>query len=106
MQLENYALGRWIKGEGEGQALYNAINGELVATATSKGLDFGDIIAVSGYIGRSGKGDLYVHIEQFELLTKSLRPLPDKFHGLSDTEAKYRKRYLDLIVNEETRKTF
>ncbi|AVH13587.1 lysine--tRNA ligase [Acinetobacter indicus] len=73
---------------------------------TIKGLDLGDIIAVKGYIGRSGKGDLYVHIEHFELLTKSLRPLPDKFHGLTDTEVKYRKRYLDLIVNEETRKTF
>lgn len=71
-----------------------------------KSLDLGDIIAVEGYIGRSGKGDLYVHIEHFELLTKSLRPLPDKFHGLSDTEAKYRKRYLDLIVNGDTRKTF
>ena len=74
--------------------------------ATIKALDLGDIVAASGYIGRSGKGDLYVHLEDFELLTKSLRPLPDKFHGLSDTEAKYRKRYLDLIVNEETRKTF
>ena len=48
----------------------------------------GDIVAAKGYIGRSGKGDLYVHIEHFELLTKSLRPLPDKFHGLTDTEAK------------------
>ncbi|MCF9046180.1 lysine--tRNA ligase [Acinetobacter nectaris] len=71
-----------------------------------KSLDLGDIVAATGYIGRSGKGDLYVHLEAFELLTKSLRPLPDKFHGLNDTEAKYRKRYLDLIVNEETRKTF
>lgn len=71
-----------------------------------KSLDLGDIVAASGYISRSGKGDLYVHLQAFELLTKSLRPLPDKFHGLSDTEAKYRKRYLDLIVNEETRKTF
>ncbi|WP_445660256.1 lysine--tRNA ligase [Acinetobacter sp. F16] len=74
--------------------------------ASIKGLDLGDIIAVEGYIGRSGKGDLYVHIEHFELLTKSLRPLPDKFHGLNDTEMKYRKRYLDLMVNEDTRKTF
>lgn len=71
-----------------------------------KQLDLGDIIAASGYIGRSGKGDLYVHLQDFELLTKSLRPLPDKFHGLTDTEVKYRQRYLDLIVNEETRKTF
>lgn len=71
-----------------------------------KSVDLGDIVAASGYIGRSGKGDLYIHLEDFELLTKSLRPLPDKFHGLTDTEVKYRQRYLDLIVNEETRKTF
>ena len=71
-----------------------------------KSLDLGDIVAGSGYIGRSGKGDLYVHLEAFELLTKSLRPLPDKFHGLTDTEVKYRQRYLDLMVNEDTRKTF
>ncbi|MDO4894198.1 MULTISPECIES: lysine--tRNA ligase [Moraxella] len=73
---------------------------------TIKSLDLGDIVAAQGYIGRSGKGDLYVHLEHFELLTKSLRPLPDKFHGLNDTEVKYRQRYLDLIVNEESRKTF
>src|SRR5574343_137533 len=74
--------------------------------ASIKSLDLGDIVAASGYIGRSGKGDLYVHLEEFALLTKSLRPLPVIFHGLSDTEVKYRKRYLDLIVIEETRKTF
>ncbi|WP_066799883.1 lysine--tRNA ligase [Moraxella oblonga] len=71
-----------------------------------KSLDLGDIVAGKGFLGRSGKGDLYIHLEQFELLTKSLRPLPDKFHGLSDTEVKYRQRYLDLMVNEDTRKTF
>lgn len=71
-----------------------------------KSLDLGDIVAGTGYIGRSGKGDLYIHLEQFELLTKSLRPLPDKFHGLTDTEVKYRQRYLDLMVNEDTRKIF
>ncbi|MFC0820772.1 lysine--tRNA ligase [Moraxella marmotae] len=71
-----------------------------------KSLDLGDIVAATGYIGRSGKGDLYIHLQDFDLLTKSLRPLPDKFHGLSDTEVRYRQRYLDLIVNEETRKTF
>ena len=73
---------------------------------TIKSLDLGDIVAASGYIGRSGKGDLYIHLEDFGLLTKSLRPLPDKFHGLTDTEVKYRQRYLDLIVNEETKRTF
>lgn len=71
-----------------------------------KSLDLGDIVGACGYVGRSGKGDLYVHLERFELLTKSLRPLPDKFHGLNDTEVKYRQRYLDLMVNEEARNTF
>ena len=71
-----------------------------------KQFDLGDIIAAEGVLARSGKGDLYIDLQNVELLTKSLRPLPDKFHGLSDTEVKYRKRYLDLIVNEETRKTF
>ena len=74
--------------------------------AVIKSLDLGDIVAVAGYIGRSGKGDLYVHITELELLTKSLRPLPDKFHGLADTEARYRNRHIDLMMNEETRKTF
>ncbi len=71
-----------------------------------KSLDLGDIVGVSGYIGRSGKGDLYVHIEDFTLLTKSLRPMPNKFHGLADVEARYRNRHLDLMTNETTRDTF
>lgn len=74
--------------------------------AAVKQFDLGDIIAAEGLLARSGKGDLYIDLQNVELLTKSLRPLPDKFHGLSDTETKYRKRYLDLIVNQETRKTF
>ena len=74
--------------------------------ASIKSLDLGDIVGVSGYIGRSGKGDLYVHIETIELLTKSLRPMPNKFHGLADVEARYRNRHLDLMTNETTRDTF
>lgn len=74
--------------------------------ALIKSLDLGDIVGVSGYIGRSGKGDLYVHIEQITLLTKSLRPMPNKFHGLADTEARYRNRHLDLMTNEDSRNTF
>ncbi|MDN5561715.1 MAG: OB-fold nucleic acid binding domain-containing protein, partial [Psychrobacter sp.] len=74
--------------------------------ATIKSLDLGDIVGVSGYIGRSGKGDLYVHIEEFQLLTKALRPMPNKFHGLADVEARYRNRHLDLMTNETTRDTF
>lgn len=69
-------------------------------------LDVGDIIGVSGPLSKSGKGDLYVNMQAYELLTKSLRPLPEKFHGLTDQEAKYRQRYVDLITNEDTRKTF
>ena len=68
--------------------------------------DLGDIIAAEGTLARSGKGDLYVHMKDVRLLTKSLRPLPDKHHGLTDTEQRYRQRYVDLIVNEEARHTF
>ena len=69
-------------------------------------LDIGDIIGVKGELHKSGKGDLYVNMAEFELLTKSLRPLPEKFHGLADQETKYRQRYVDLITNEHTRETF
>ena len=74
--------------------------------ASIKSLDLGDIVGVSGYIGRSGKGDLYVHIEEITLLTKTLRPMPNKFHGLADVEARYRNRHLDLMTYETTRDTF
>ena len=69
-------------------------------------LDIGDIIGVSGVLHKSGKGDLYVDMAHFQLLTKSLRPLPEKFHGLADQETKYRQRYVDLITNPDTRNTF
>ena len=69
-------------------------------------LDIGDIIGVKGELHKSGKGDLYVDMAEYELLTKSLRPLPEKFHGLADQETKYRQRYVDLITNPDTRKTF
>jgi lysyl-tRNA synthetase class 2 len=68
--------------------------------------DIGDIVGVEGVLHKSGKGDLYVMIESQQLLTKSLRPLPEKWHGLTDTEQKYRQRYVDLIVNEDTRDAF
>ncbi|MCO7201495.1 lysine--tRNA ligase [Pseudoalteromonas sp. OANN1] len=69
-------------------------------------LDIGDIVGVKGPLHKSGKGDLYVDMVEYELLTKSLRPLPEKFHGLTDQEAKYRQRYVDLITNMDTRETF
>lgn len=71
-----------------------------------KSWDIGDIIGASGPVHKSGKGDLYIYIEQAKLLTKSLRPLPEKFHGLTDSETRYRQRYVDLIMNEEVRSKF
>lgn len=70
------------------------------------GLDIGDIIGVKGALHKSGKGDLYVNMQQYQLLTKALRPLPEKFHGLADQEMRYRQRYVDLIVNEDSRNAF
>ncbi|MBL7479023.1 lysine--tRNA ligase [Legionella bononiensis] len=68
--------------------------------------DLGDIVGVKGELFITNTGELTLNAEHVELLTKSLRPLPDKFHGLADQEVKYRKRYVDLIANEDSRKTF
>jgi lysyl-tRNA synthetase class 2 len=68
--------------------------------------DLGDIIAATGVLFRTNKGELSVRCTQLRLLTKALRPLPDKFHGLADQETRYRQRYVDLIVNPEARATF
>ena len=72
----------------------------------TKHWDLGDIVGVRGTLAKSGKGDLYVTMDEYVLLTKSLRPLPEKHKGLTDMEARYRHRYVDLMVNEETRRTF
>ncbi|RMF19329.1 MAG: lysine--tRNA ligase [Gammaproteobacteria bacterium] len=74
--------------------------------AAIKTWDLGDIVGAEGILSKSNKGDLYVDMDDVVLLTKALRPLPDKFKGLADTEVRYRQRYLDLIVNEESRRTF
>lgn len=68
--------------------------------------DLGDIIGISGFLFKTKTGELSIHAQNAHLLTKSLRPLPEKFHGLADQEACYRQRYLDLLVNEKTRQTF
>ncbi|HEC73376.1 MAG TPA: lysine--tRNA ligase, partial [Methylophaga aminisulfidivorans] len=68
--------------------------------------DLGDIIGAEGTLFRTQKGELSVHLDSIKLLTKSLRPLPEKFHGLSDQETRYRQRYVDLIMNEASRETF
>jgi len=72
----------------------------------AKSLDLGDIVGITGQLHKSGKGELYVQMDSYVLLTKALRPLPDKFHGLADQEMRYRQRYVDLIVNPEVRNTF
>ena len=66
--------------------------------------DLGDIVGITGTVFRTNHGELSVKAEQYHHLTKALRPLPDKFHGLADVEERYRRRYVDLIVNEEARK--
>ena len=68
--------------------------------------DLGDIIAARGVLFKTKTGELSIKVSELRLLTKSLRPLPEKFHGLADQETKYRQRYVDLIVSDETRKTF
>jgi lysyl-tRNA synthetase class 2 len=76
------------------------------ALAQIKSWDLGDIVGATGPLHKSGKGDLYINMEEARLLTKALRPLPDKYHGLADQELRYRQRYVDLIVNPESRQIF
>lgn len=68
--------------------------------------DLGDIIGAEGHLFKTKTGELSVKVKKITLLTKAVRPLPDKFHGLTDHETRYRQRYLDLIANEDTRRTF
>lgn len=73
---------------------------------TFKKWDLGDILGVSGRLFKTRTGELSIRVQDARLLTKALRPLPEKFHGLSDQEQRYRRRYLDLVMSEETRRTF
>lgn len=82
----------------------NTIGEDLYAQF--KTWDIGDILAVEGSMFKTNKGELSVHARSVRLLTKSLRPLPDKFHGVADQELRYRQRYVDLIMTEQTRRTF
>ena len=76
------------------------------AYAAFKGYDIGDILGVRGKVFKTRTGEISVHAEAVTLLSKSLRPLPEKFHGLKDPELRYRQRFVDLIVNPEVRETF
>jgi len=83
----------------------NDVTGTLAHEAF-KHYDMGDILGAEGTLFKTKTGELSVKVTGLRLLTKSLRPLPDKFHGLADQETKYRQRYVDLIMSEETRRTF
>jgi lysyl-tRNA synthetase class 2 len=86
----------WLNDEGVGAEAHEAF----------KHWDLGDIVAAEGTLFKTMKGELSVRCSSVRLLAKAIRPLPDKFHGLADQEQKYRQRYVDLIVSEETRATF
>ena len=93
-------------GAGQIQLYINRKGLDEDTLAEIKSWDLGDIIAASGPIHKSGKGDLYINMAEARLLTKALRPLPDKYHGLADQELRYRQRYVDLIVSPESRQVF
>ncbi len=71
-----------------------------------KNIDVGDIVGISGYVRRTPRGELSIAAEKFDIISKSLQPLPEKFHGLTDVEARYRQRYVDFIMNEDSKETF
>ena len=91
---------------GEIQLYVNRKELPAAVLAAIKTWDLGDIVAATGPLHRSGKGDLYINMSEARLLTKALRPLPDKYHGLADQELRYRRRYVDLIVNPQSREVF
>jgi len=86
----------YISNDHSGQAVHDAF----------KHHDLGDILGAQGRLFKTKTGELSIRVTHLQLLTKSIRPLPEKFHGLTDQEQKYRQRYLDLITNEDTRKVF
>ena len=86
----------YINNDGVGEAVHSAF----------KHWDLGDIVAATGTLFRTKTGELSIHASSLRLVTKSLRPLPDKFHGMADQEVKYRQRYVDLIMDEAARKRF
>ena len=87
------------------KATLEAASPEAFAQLTTL-VDAGDLIGVQGSLRRTDRGELSVKVKSWSMLTKSLQPLPDKWHGLADVEKRYRQRYLDLIVSPHTRETF
>ena len=80
--------------------------GEEEYTAFKKDYDIGDIVGLKGTVFKTNSGEVSIHATYMEMLSKSLRPLPEKYHGLTDTDLRYRQRYVDLIVNPEVKDTF
>lgn len=74
--------------------------------ARLKNLDVGDIVGITGYVRRTPRGELSIAAEKFDIISKSLQPLPEKFHGLTDVEARYRQRYVDFIMNDDSKAIF
>lgn len=74
--------------------------------ARLKNLDVGDIVGVTGYVRRTPRGELSIAAEKFDIIAKSLQPLPEKFHGLTDMDARYRQRYVDFIMNDDSKEIF
>jgi lysyl-tRNA synthetase class 2 len=93
-------------GSGRIQLFVNDEDAGAAAHEAFRHWDIGDIVGARGTLFRTNRGELSVRCRQLRLLAKALRPLPDKFHGLADQEQRYRQRYVDLIVNEATRRTF
>ena len=80
--------------------------GEEEYTSFKKDYDIGDIVGIKGTVFKTNSGEVSIHATAMEMLSKSLRPLPEKYHGLTDTDLRYRQRYVDLIVNPEVKDTF
>ena len=114
------AAGRIMSKRGMGKAIFCHIKGDkgqiqlyVRSDAVSeqefadfRKYDIGDIIGVSGYVFKTKTGEVSIHVESVTLLSKSLRPLPEKFHGMTNIELKYRQRYVDLIMSDESRRNF
>ncbi|MFZ5354815.1 MAG: lysine--tRNA ligase [Bacillota bacterium] len=96
IQDRNGRLQTYIKQDEIGESEYEIF----------KTYDIGDIVGIKGYVFRTRRGEISVHVKEIKLLCKSLQPLPEKWHGLKDPDLRYRQRYVDLIVNPEVRDTF
>ena len=86
----------YVRKEDVGEDVYSAF----------KGMDIGDLLFIKGFVFQTKTGEISVHVQELTLLAKCLKPLPEKFHGLTDTDLRYRQRYLDMVVNPEVRDTF